>query len=134
MEGGEARRNDPIGVTHVHHCFTRRNLSILSALWKKASSPILKMAILDGFTVTTIMLHFRFPAWFDKSTGPMKGWTSGTLYVPSLQGEQSWMNVLFREGSDGIQGLKKVSFAGIAGSVLFNLRVLSSFALQVVHF
>jgi DNA modification methylase len=93
MEGGEARRNDPIGVTHVHHYFTRRNLSILSALWKKASSPLLKMAILDGFTVTTIMSRFRVPAWFDKSTGPMKGWTSGTLYVPSLQGEQSWMNV-----------------------------------------
>lgn len=51
------------------------------------------MVLLDGFTVATIMSRFRVPAWFDKSTGPMKGWTSGTLYVPSLQGEQNWMNI-----------------------------------------
>lgn len=38
------------------------------------------------------MSRFRAPAWFDKSTGPMKGWTAGTLYVPSLQGEQNVFN------------------------------------------
>jgi len=31
-EGAETRRNDPIGVTHVHHFYTHRNLIALSAL------------------------------------------------------------------------------------------------------
>ena len=30
MEGQETRRNDPSGLTHVHHFYTRRNLAIFS--------------------------------------------------------------------------------------------------------
>lgn len=30
IEGGETRRNDPIGLTHIHHFYTRRNLIALS--------------------------------------------------------------------------------------------------------
>lgn len=33
MEGRETRRNDPIGITHVHHFYTSRNLYIISAIW-----------------------------------------------------------------------------------------------------
>ncbi|MDL2279477.1 site-specific DNA-methyltransferase, partial [Desulfovibrio sp. OttesenSCG-928-G11] len=29
MEGGETRRNDPIGTTHAHHFYTKRNLWVL---------------------------------------------------------------------------------------------------------
>ena len=29
-EGGETRRNDPIGITHVHHFYTKRNLWVLA--------------------------------------------------------------------------------------------------------
>jgi hypothetical protein len=32
---------------------------------------------------------FRASAWASKSTGPMKGNTAGTLYVPSLIGERA---------------------------------------------
>ena len=32
MAGKETRRNDPIGLTHIHHFYTKRNLLILSAL------------------------------------------------------------------------------------------------------
>jgi hypothetical protein len=96
MEGGESRRNDPIGMTHVHHFFTQRNLHVISKLMRQvndeATSPLLKLALLDCFSVLTRMSRFRAPAWFDKSTGPMKGWTAGTLYVPSLQGEQNVFN------------------------------------------
>jgi DNA modification methylase len=96
------------GLTHVHHFFTRRNLIALTILWSKACHPLTKMVILDGFTVTTMMSRFRVPAWVDKSTGPMKGWTNGTLYVPSLQGEQNWMNV-FLEKAEMVSKALKVS-------------------------
>lgn len=98
MEGGETRRNDPIGITHAHHFYTRRNLAVMAKLMRRmkqeSALPLLELAVLDCFSVLTRMSRFRAPAWFDKSTGPMKGWTAGTLYVPSLQGEQNVFNAL----------------------------------------
>lgn len=98
MEGREARRNDSIGMTHTHHYFTQRTLRLISTIlqetevYEPAVRSLLKMAVMDCFSVLTKMSRFRAPAWFDKSTGPMKGWTAGTLYVPSLQGEQNVLN------------------------------------------
>jgi predicted RNA methylase len=84
------------GLTHAHHFFTERNRIVLAKLMSKITEeralPLLKLALLDCFSVLTRMSRFRAPAWFDKSTGPMKGWTAGTLYVPSLQGEQNVFN------------------------------------------
>lgn len=100
IEGGESWRNDPLGMTHVHHYFTIRNYTVMAALIRRAkatSNPSsVIQAVLDCLPVITKMSRFRVPAWFDRSTGPMKGWTAGTLYVPSLQGEQNVFNS-FRE-------------------------------------
>ncbi len=95
--GEESRRNDDIGLTHVHHFYTKRNLAVLSALMKKCHTKEHVAAVLDGFPVTTKMSRFRVPAWINKTTGPMKGWTTGTLYAPSLPGEQSWLNVFLEK-------------------------------------
>jgi len=81
------------GIIYSHQFFTKRNLWVLSALYALASRNTALIVILDGFSVTTMMSRFRVPAWINKTTGPMKGWTNGLLYVPSVQGEQSWLNV-----------------------------------------
>lgn len=98
IEGDETRRNDPIGMTHTHHFFSRRNLCVISRLMRRimdeSTKSLLSLTLLDCFSVLTRMSRFRAPAWFDKSTGPMKGWTTGTLYVPSLQGEQNVFNAV----------------------------------------
>lgn len=96
IEGAESWRNDPLGMTHAHHYYTVRNFTVLAALIRAAellpnSAAVIQTA-LDCLPVITKMSRFRAPAWFDKSTGPMKGWTAGTLYVPSLQGEQNVLN------------------------------------------
>ena len=91
--GDESRRNDDLGITSVHHYYTRRSLAVLSVLFSKAQNPYLMMALIDGHSVGTRMSRFRVSAWVSKTTGPMKGLTSGTLYVPSLFGEQSWVNI-----------------------------------------
>jgi len=39
-EGGETRRNDKFGFTHVHHLFTKRNIWILSALKNRCKTPL----------------------------------------------------------------------------------------------
>ena len=37
MEGKETHRNDPIGITHVHHFYTKRNLWVLAAILSRSS-------------------------------------------------------------------------------------------------
>jgi hypothetical protein len=93
MEGGETRRNDPIGITHVHHFFTRRSLAVFSSLYHKLRSPLARLALLGGYTVGLRTARFLPLRWIQKDTGPMKPHTAGTLYVPSLSGEQNWLNI-----------------------------------------
>lgn len=92
-EGAETRRNDPAGLTHIHHFFTKRSLAIFSALYARAESPLMKASLLGGFTVGLKTARFLPLRWINKDTGPMKPHTAGTLYVPSLSGEQNWLNI-----------------------------------------
>lgn len=92
-DGEESRRNDDIGITHVHHFFTKRNLYVFSALYDRAHSSLLKCALLGGYTVGLKTARFLPLRWINKDTGPMKPHTAGTLYVPSLNGEQNWFNI-----------------------------------------
>lgn len=96
------------GITHVHHFYTKRNLGCLSALLSKNSSlkSLVTLTILDGHSVTTKMSRFRVPAWVNKTTGPMKGLTSGTLYIPSLSGEQNCLNVFLEKSQMIIRSLR----------------------------
>lgn len=107
-DGDESRRNDPAGMTHVHHFYSKRNLILLSTLLDRAPSSAVTCAILDGHSVGTKMSRFRASAWATKSTGPMKGNTAGTLYVPSLVGEQNWLNIL----SEKIAMIRRAHFDG----------------------
>ena len=93
-KGSESRRNDPAGLTHVHHFFTKRALAVYSMLFNNAKSPQLKMALLGGYTVGLKTARFLPLRWIKKDTGPMKPHTAGTLYVPSINGEQNWFNIL----------------------------------------
>jgi hypothetical protein len=83
-EGDESRRNDDIGLTHVHHFYTRRNLWALAALWKKISEVAnvhihraLKLAFTAIIPYASRLRRFRA----DKRGG---GPLSGTLYVASI--------------------------------------------------
>ncbi|MBK5941677.1 DNA methyltransferase [Halochromatium roseum] len=111
MEGKETRRNDSSGITHAHHFFAKRSLTALATLHSKAKDAIQLSVVLDGLPVGTIMSRFRVPAWVNKTTGPMKGWTSGTLYVPSLQGEQNWLNI-YKEKSSMVARAIRCNRAG----------------------
>lgn len=93
-EGKESRRNDPLGMTHAHLYFTKRNLLTLSACWSKAKLPELK------FLLTSLMFkssHLCGPLmsnYFAEIKGNSRGgWVgkdrSGTLYCPSIHSEVS---------------------------------------------
>jgi 16S rRNA G966 N2-methylase RsmD len=83
-EGDESRRNDDIGVTHVHHFFTRENLWMLAALFARlrlvAESRVrrgLQLAFTAMLPYSSRLRRFRADK---KGGGPL----SGTLYIASL--------------------------------------------------
>jgi DNA modification methylase len=83
-EGDEARRNDPIGMTHVHHFFARKEMWALAALWsaiERTSDRRARFALRMPFT--TMLLYCSFMRRFRpdrRGGGPL----SGTLYVSSI--------------------------------------------------
>ncbi len=87
-EGGETRRNDPIGITHAHHFYTKRNLIALSAVHEralKAGPPFL-----FWFTATLTWVgrenRLHLGNYFGKKGGVITS-LRGTWYVASLQVE-----------------------------------------------
>lgn len=82
-----------LGLTRVHHLYTKRSLAVFSALYAKANTPLLKLALLGGYTVGLRTARFLPLRWIQKDTGPMKPHTAGTMYIPSISGEQNWFNI-----------------------------------------
>jgi DNA modification methylase len=82
-EGEESRRNDDIGMTHVHHFYTKRNTHIQAFIWQKLSPR--SKSTLTACTILNSVMN-RWP----RQRGPL----AGTLYVPSIKYEynsmQSW--------------------------------------------
>ena len=82
-EGDESRRNDPAGMTNVHHFYTRRMLIGLSIIWNEIKCSSCKadlMFMLSRMLPRASKLH----KW---KKGQTTGITTGTLYVPSLRYE-----------------------------------------------
>jgi len=76
------------GFSHVHHFFTRRNLSLISELWNRINEikhPLKRMAglyLLTGMVQRICRLN-RYMPNHDRHVGPL----SGTLYVSQLTAE-----------------------------------------------
>ena len=81
-EGKESRRNDKIGLTHVHHYFYKRTLYVLSKIFdlisKSSYSRLLKILFTSQIINISKMNRFRPQVSFPYN--PL----SGTLYVSSM--------------------------------------------------
>jgi len=98
--GKETRRNDPAGVTHVHHFYTKRNLYALSAFVSAAKKSLLFNSLqyqLDSLVIRQSKLTRFLASYYFHGGG---GWVgtplSGTLYIPSFSVEvqpfETWSN------------------------------------------
>ena len=74
-EGGETRRNDPAGITHVHHFHTKRALTIFASMSSKFNLKLnwLLSSIIEGSSKLNRERPFGLPSKL-----------SGTLYVSSM--------------------------------------------------
>ncbi len=93
-EGDESRRNDPLGLTNVHHFFTKRNLYALSCAWSHARSPRARFMLTSLMYKSSKLCAPLMSNYFASRKGKSRGgWVgkerSGTLYCPSIQSEVS---------------------------------------------
>ena len=86
MEGSETRRNDPSGITHVHHFYTKRNRSSLATIWKMVSNT---RKASECFWYTSAIVwcqktaRLQMANYFKGGGGVIVPTLSGTLYVGS---------------------------------------------------
>lgn len=111
-QGDEARRNDKVGLTHVHHLYPKRNLIILSYLMKRVkesyNNPLLQVWLTSAMLRTTKM--YKFTMNRKMST------ISGTYYVPSLWTE----NIATKLLKHKLRDFKKVSFPSQMNTLVSN--------------
>ena len=92
-EGDESRRNDPLGITHVHHFYTKRNLWVFAALWTRLLSArtkeLLQVTLLSGLARATKRNRYM-PEYGNRHVGVL----SGTLYIPSLIEENNLVSAI----------------------------------------
>ncbi|MGC9423590.1 DNA methyltransferase, partial [Vibrio sp.] len=94
-EGEESRRNDNIGLTHVHHFYTKRNLWVLGAIAHNIATVKdhkIRAILFFGFNNTQqrhcLLNAHRFNVSFPSNI------TSGTLYISSMPRENEIISQL----------------------------------------
>lgn len=81
MNGKETRRNDPAGITHLHHFYTKRNLWILSSIRHRCNTgPLL---LLFNSQLINISKLNRYRPGVSFPYNPL----SGTMYIGSQVSE-----------------------------------------------
>ena len=92
MDGGETRRNDPDGITHIHHFYTNRNLVELALLREKifqskTKLPTLGLWFTSAHPWVTRLSRLLVSNYFKKKGGIVAPTLQGTLYVSSMFAE-----------------------------------------------
>ena len=92
MEGKETRRNDPIGITHVHHFYTKRTLFVLATLWEAFRLITQgRLAITSVLTKTASKLH---NIGLKNGKINLAGALPNALYIPASIAERNIFELL----------------------------------------
>jgi DNA modification methylase len=88
IEGRETRRNDPIGITHVHHFYTKRNLRVLATLRHILSTSDMEsqlLCLVGDQLPRASKMHKIAVSRLNTNLSKTAGVLAGTLYIPSNQ-------------------------------------------------
>lgn len=123
-EGKESRRNDKIGITHVHHFFYKRTLYVLAKIFdlikEQKNSDLLKIMFTSQIINISKMNRFRPQVSFPYN--PL----SGTMYVSSMVSECNPFNAYsgkvtkFADALSRNQGNKYCISTGSTTELLIN--------------
>ena len=89
-DGEESRRNDDIGITHIHHFYTPRNLATFSIAFAEAKKCQELQLALTGSLISASRMYRWTPNY--EGGGPL----SGTLYMPALTRDISALDAIAR--------------------------------------
>jgi DNA-directed RNA polymerase subunit RPC12/RpoP len=105
IEGSETRRNDPIGLTHSHHFYTKRNLYVLACLNNKFKHGIYRLLFQSvNSTLASKIVRYNLG---HRGNGPV----SGTLYVPSLVAETEIFRLIRGKLYDFVKALHTTNYS-----------------------
>ena len=116
-EGKESRRNDKIGITHVHHFFYKRTLYVLAKIFDlikdRKNSDLLKIMFTSQIINISKMNRFRPQVSFPYN--PL----SGTMYISSMISEANPFNAYsgkIAKFADALKSNKDNSYCISTGS------------------
>ncbi len=122
LEGGETRRNDPFGITHVHHFYTKRNLWILSAFRDRCKSA--QTLLWFNSQLINISKLNRYRPGVSFPYNPL----SGTLYIGSQVSESSVFTAYKNKLNKLITAFKNIESLSIDRGRLFRFERLGLFS------
>lgn len=118
MDGKEARRNDKVGITHIHHFFHKRCLCVMSSIFNKCDEPIMKIWFTSQIINISKLNRYRPTISFPYN--PL----SGTLYIGSQVSEpnvfQAYINKL-KKFENAISSITKHNFVSIVSATNLNI-------------
>ncbi len=103
-KGEESRRNDPIGLTHVHHFYTKRNLWVLGAIKRRLGIP--QSLLLFNSQLVNISKLNRYRPGVSFPYNPL----SGTLYIGSQVSEANIFNAYLNKINKLSSALTKIKY------------------------
>lgn len=114
------KTNDPfaVGITHVHHFYSRRNLLCISAFWSRL--PRKMKWIATSFLSRNLTKCNRYVVNSHNLFGRVNGPLTGTFYIPSEVVEQSALG-LFKDKTINVGWDVKENFIGTFSSTKLNL-------------
>jgi hypothetical protein len=126
-DGDESRRNDPIGMTHVHHFYTKRNLWVFAALRNKLLQIDKNLQQFLLFTMTSFLVKTGSKLHnigFKNNSINLAGQVPNTLYSPSLFAERNVFGLFSRKIDDMVRAFSGVSIE--KGGVLITTQSMTS--------
>lgn len=116
--GQETRRNDRIGITHIHHFYSKRNLYTFSAFYAKCPSWlkwVVTGCLQRGSKQHQIAIT-RIGGSKAKEGGATAGHRRGTLYIPSNQVEMNVITLV----NDRAKSIKKALYSAKSRNVIIS--------------
>jgi len=87
-EGEESRRNDKLGITHVHHFYTKRNLWVLAILFDRINKSSIEQKLLKLLFTSQLINISKLNRYRPQVSFPYNP-LSGTLYISSMVSESN---------------------------------------------
>ncbi|HYT37153.1 MAG TPA: DNA methyltransferase [Ktedonobacteraceae bacterium] len=93
-EGDESRRNDDVGITHIHQFYIKRNLWVLGAVRSRIKGDQLLFWMTAAIRYLSKLSKLGTTYYLHGGGGAVNAGLLGTLYIPSFSVENSVIETL----------------------------------------